>query len=226
MINTLELHMGLGRQSKKDGIRLIFLIALLFFQINSTQSQSIMKNTIPEEGFWVGEVYEGSNNLESKPLGKVVALEMFDDNLRGDKAVLRSNNNKKVKSLSVRYKMHKSFERGRYTLSVGADEQIRLSIDGGKSFLVTKTGRGQYTREEVTVTLDGEYELVIECTECKKPSRISFDYTLLDKSEKKRARQRYGVSKDYNKKADKHNAKGPFLREDRHAQDIATLMQR
>src|SRR5690606_3296849 len=66
-------------------------------------------------------------------------------------------------SFSVRYKMSKRFTCGYYTFTVGSDDGVRLSIDGGNTWIINQwVDRSYTTNSSSSIFLSGNINLVLE----------------------------------------------------------------
>ncbi|MCC6634837.1 MAG: T9SS type A sorting domain-containing protein [Chitinophagaceae bacterium] len=136
-------------------------------------------------GTWEGYVYTwtGSPSFNSPNYkGNITESEQFDrDNGAGAIAGLTTNLCSPIPSdgYTVRYKMTKNFPAGYYKFTVGGDDGVRLSIDGGSTWLVNVWNVQSYTiYSSPTVFLNGSTNLVLEYYENAGDSRISFSYTI------------------------------------------------
>jgi hypothetical protein len=134
---------------------------------------------------WRGYVYTwtGSPSFNSANYkGYVTENEQFDrDNALGAIAGLTTNLCLPIPSdgYTVRYKMIKNFSAGYYKFSVGGDDGVRLSVDGGNTWLVNVWNDQSYTiYTSSTVFLNGSTNLILEYYENTGDSRISFSYTI------------------------------------------------
>ena len=128
---------------------------------------------------WIGYIYDhnGSGTPVSNPFatykGCVTESEFFDRNWgTGNPSCAASANN-----FGARYRMNKTFASGNYTFTIGADDGVRLSIDGGNTWILQRWGDNSYGTVSVRVPLAGNYNLVLEYYEKGGDARISFSYT-------------------------------------------------
>jgi len=80
---------------------------------------------------------------------------------------------------SLRYKMTKNMPAGYYTFNLGADDGVRLSIDGGITWLIESWQDHEYRTfsNTVSVYLNGMTYFTLEYYENEGVGRISFNYT-------------------------------------------------
>ena len=136
-------------------------------------------------GSWKGYVYTwtGSPSFNSSNYkGYVTENEQFDrDNGAGAIAGLTTNLCPPIPSdnFTVRYKMTKNFPAGYYKFTVGGDDGVRLSIDGGSTWLVNVwTDQSYTTYTSSLVYLNGSTNLVLEFYDNTGFARTSFSYTI------------------------------------------------
>ncbi|RFC54410.1 T9SS type A sorting domain-containing protein [Brumimicrobium aurantiacum] len=161
-------------------------LLLVFLFLSSIASKSVAQTcnsggnqTDYGTGKWIGYVYQHSsfNSPISSPesndyRGYVIENEVFDRN-NGSSNPSCVNND----YFAVRYKMKKEFVCGVYTFVIGGDDGVRLSIDGGVTWLVSKWTNSSYaTVTSNPITLNGSVNLVLEYFERTGNSRVSFAY--------------------------------------------------
>lgn len=129
---------------------------------------------------WIGYVYDGANNFSSNYVGAINEVSTFDENFGGD-YVNKSTSGCDIytETFSVRFKMNAALGCGDYVFTVGADDGVRLSVDGGSTWLVNDySDHGYRTVSSTTTHLTaGTYHLVIEYYENGGGNRVSFNYT-------------------------------------------------
>ncbi|HVY73646.1 MAG TPA: hypothetical protein VG890_02385 [Puia sp.] len=128
---------------------------------------------------WTGYVFDGINF--DTYIGHVTegatASPDFDESFGG------SNTNystlegctTQTETFSVRYKLKQTFVSGSYTITVGADDGYRLSVDGGATWLINNWNLQSYTTTTQSVNLSGTVNLVLEYYENSGDNRVSFD---------------------------------------------------
>ena len=181
---------------RDDFLKPFIIFVVLFFGFLNLKAQTFNK----EESFWTGYVYEGKDSFIGDHMKEVVELDMFDQKF-DNKTFFKEKS-----SVSIRYEMTKTFSSGIYELTVGSDYGIRLSIDGGQTYIINDIHGKGFKKSTVTVYLDGKYDLVMEYFNKSGHKRVSFDYTFMGSSEK------LGVKFLENKGI--HYAKGPFPHDD------------
>jgi hypothetical protein len=110
---------------------------------------------------WIGYVYNpASYSNFTNYIGYVTESETFNrlhNSPTGASTNLCSN---PTDVFSIRYKMNKTFAAGWYNYTVGGDDGVRLSIDGGSSWLINGwVLQGYTTYSSGNVYLDGNYNL-------------------------------------------------------------------
>jgi hypothetical protein len=79
-------------------------------------------------------------------------------------------------SFSVRFRMQKNFAAGYYTFTIGGDDGVRLSVDGGSTFTLTDWNYHSYETVTQTIYLSGTTNLVLEYYDQGGQSRVSLVY--------------------------------------------------
>ena len=135
--------------------------------------------TTSGSGSWIGYVYEGTDNFASADYrGFVTESEIFDQSFGGSNTPYSTNGcDVTTETFTVRYKMQQTFACGTYDITIGGDDGVRLSIDGGSTFIIDGYSNQPYTTYSETVALDGSYDLVLEYYEASGDNRVSFDYS-------------------------------------------------
>jgi hypothetical protein len=78
---------------------------------------------------------------------------------------------------AIRYKMTKTFASGNYVFTVGGDDGVRLSIDGGATWLINGwLDQGYTSYSSSSVALSGAVNLVFEFYENSSGAQSSFSY--------------------------------------------------
>ncbi|MEM6526269.1 MAG: T9SS type A sorting domain-containing protein [Bacteroidota bacterium] len=127
---------------------------------------------------WIGYVYDGVNNFTNDYIGYITELEIFNQTFGGNRVSSPTNGcDVYTETFSVQYKMRKTFDAADYTFVVGADDGVRLSIDGGSTYIISDYSDHAYRTNELTIFLDGTYDLVLEYFENGGGNRISFNYS-------------------------------------------------
>ena len=128
---------------------------------------------------WIGYVYNpASYGAFTNYIGYVTENETFNrshTNVTGATENLCYNPSD---LFTIRYKMNKTFPAGWYNFTVGGDDGVRLSINGGSTWLVNGWAlQGYTTYSSGDVYLDGNYNLVFEYYENTGGAQSSFSYT-------------------------------------------------
>jgi Secretion system C-terminal sorting domain/PA14 domain len=83
-----------------------------------------------------------------------------------------------TETFSVRYKLQKTLAAGAYTFLIGGDDGVRLSIDGGLTYLLNDFSNHGYREVFTTIALAaGTYDFVLEYYEDGGGNRVRFDFT-------------------------------------------------
>jgi hypothetical protein len=160
----------------------IFLL-IIFSQFNGF-GQTCNNPTCPNQtdygiGEWIGYVYDhAGGNSPPNPFatykGCVNEQAIFDRNWGTGNPSCANNGDR----FAVRYRMRMNFTAGRYTFTIGGDDGVRLSIDGGASFIISDwSNHGYRTTASPCLFLSGTYDLVLEYYEDAGNARVSFNYT-------------------------------------------------
>ena len=135
-------------------------------------------------GSWIGYAYTWSGTPAfTTKIGYVTATERFDRDYDANPFSASDVNicpPYPSDYFAVRYKMTKSFTAGYYTFNVGADDGVRLSVDGGATWLIDQWHDQAYTEYTATAYLSGSKNLVLEYYENAGGARISFTYAAGD----------------------------------------------
>jgi len=142
------------------------------------------------QGQWIGYVYSNNTAFATTPPASVSAFtyrgyttqtENFDLN-PGTGAISGTNIcGSYADYFTVRFKMNKNYVAGYYTITVGADDGYRLSLDGGATFVssLSDWALHSYGSKTATILLSGSTDLVLEYFENAGSSRVSFNITAL-----------------------------------------------
>jgi hypothetical protein len=132
-------------------------------------------------GSWIGYVYNSSaaGGFDSYQ-GFVTESEQFNRThatiAAGASASHCSSN---TNLFAIRYRMTKNFTAGYYTFTVGGDDGVRLSLDGGATWHINNWVDQGYTTSSSSsaVYLTGNTDLVFEYYENSGDAQSSFSYT-------------------------------------------------
>ena len=133
-------------------------------------------------GSWIGYVYQSPNSppspsfQPSQYLGSVTQTEKFNQNWGSSGPTLTGTTY--IDNFHIRYRMEKSFARGKYNITAGGDDGYRLSVDGGTTQIINDwSDHGYRTNTASNVLLDANTLLVLDFYENGGGAQISFDYT-------------------------------------------------
>ncbi len=132
-------------------------------------------------GTWIGYVYDGADNFTSNYFGFITEPQQFDDFSTGD-SLFTSDCALEKTTFSVRFRMNETFACGNYAITIGGDDGVRLSLDGGNTFFINGYVNQPYATYTDTVLLDGNYDFVLEYFENAGLNRVSFAITALGTS--------------------------------------------
>src|SRR5690606_29188896 len=137
---------------------------------------------------WIGHIYKGKGNFtDNAYLGRIYEDSIFYQNF--DYNGLPSTPNYftpdegcafLTERFSVRYKMKLDVSPGSYNFLVRADDGVRLSLDGGLTWVVNDWKNGAmstaYFSAPLEVSQTGQLDLVLEYYEDTQGNQIDFRY--------------------------------------------------
>lgn len=131
-------------------------------------------------GSWTGYVYSSTSaGLFSNYIGYVTENETFNRTHSGPVgATTNLSCSNPTDLFAIRYKMTKNFAAGLYNFTVGGDDGIRLSVDGGATWLINSWIDHSYATYTASVYLNGNTNLVMEFYENGGIAHSSFSYTV------------------------------------------------
>lgn len=134
---------------------------------------------------WIGYVYSGldTNNPPQNAFwslaykGYLTQSEQFDFD-PGTGAVSGATIcGSHSDSFSIRFRMQKNFTPGYYTITLGGDDGVRLSTDGGATWAISDWDYHSYEQNTATLYLSGLTNMVIEAYDQGGSFRVNFSYT-------------------------------------------------
>lgn len=155
---------------------IFFLGAILFHQDVSYGQCTTTDPNAYGSGRWIGHVYDhnGTGNPVTSPFatyrGTTTESETFDRNYGTGKPICAATSN----NFAIRYRMNKTFATGYYTFTIGGDDGVRLSIDGGTTWILSDWSDHGYRSTSVQVPMSGNYNLVLEYYEKTGDAQVSF----------------------------------------------------
>lgn len=161
---------------------LCFYLSIIVLSANYLKAQACNPVTDPNaygSGSWIGHVYDhtGVGNPVTSPFatykGYTTELEAFDRNWGTGKPDCANGND----NFAVRYRMNQTFAPGNYTFTIGGDDGVRLSIDGGNSWILSDWSDHGNRSVSVRVPMSGNYNMVLEYYEKGGDARVSFSYS-------------------------------------------------
>ncbi|SFQ46359.1 T9SS sorting signal type C domain-containing protein [Flavobacterium akiainvivens] len=180
--------------SKRSSIiTTVFTAALLFFN-SSAQAQCpdnpAGDQTTYGQDEWIGYVYSGyeTGNPPASPFtgtyrGFVTEAATFDHDYGGNAMEGDNICGYYFDDFAVRYKMQKTYAPGYYRFTVGGDDGVRLSLDGGNTFVTpadswTNHGYVAYNYD-ITIEEETTLNIIVEFYEAGGGARVSFNSSLL-----------------------------------------------
>lgn len=156
----------------------VFVLSVNFLRAQTCTNVTTNPNAYGN-GSWIGHVYDhtGAGNPVTSPFvtykGYTTETEIFDRNWGTSNPVCAAGS----ENFAVRYRMNKTFASGNYTFTIGADDGVRLSIDGGATWIVSDWSDHGYQTISIRVPMSGNYNLVLEYYEKTGGAQVSFGYT-------------------------------------------------
>jgi hypothetical protein len=164
--------------------RIATLLLIILFQSiafgQNCNSPTCTNQTDYGNGQWIGYVYDhAGGNPPPNPFatykGCVNEPAIFDRNWGTGNPSCANGGDR----FAVRYRMRMNFPAGSYTFTIGGDDGVRLSLDGGATFIISDWSlHGYRTTSSACLNLSGTYDLVLEFFENTGNARVSFSYTL------------------------------------------------
>jgi hypothetical protein len=127
---------------------------------------------------WIGYVYDNADitNYAGYVTEGITGNPNFDESFGGDNVTYATNGcGVLTTTFSVRYKLNKTFTNNNYDVIVGGDDGYRFSIDGGATWIINNWGDHAYATTTSTITLNGNYNLVLEFYENAGQNRVTFN---------------------------------------------------
>ena len=154
---------------------LFFLPQLAASQPCTPQGDQVSYGT---NNVWVGYVYDNqnfTNYLGYINVGSSASPD-FSEDFGGAFVTYPVNGCPlSTEGFSIRYKLTKIFAPGTYTFIISGDDGVRLSIDGGATWIIDNWVYNSYHPGMITLNLNGTYNMVIEYFEGTHQNRIFFN---------------------------------------------------
>lgn len=161
--------------------RLLLTCCILTGLIINGQSQNCNpqgnQNTYGANNVWIGYVYNNSNLSSYKGYINrgTAASPNFDTDFGGAATTLATAGCPvETETFSVRFRLNKTFSNGTYKITVGGDDGYRLSLNGGNSWVINAWNDHAYQTTELTTTLNGTCNIVLEYYDNTGDNRLSF----------------------------------------------------
>ncbi len=135
-------------------------------------------------GSWIGYVYDhnGAGNPVTNPFatykGFVTEPQLFDRNW-GNSGTSKPSCAASGDNFAVQYRMNYTFTPGTYRFTIGADDGVRLSIDGGATWIISNWVDHSYETRVADIPMGGNYNLILQYYEKGGDARVSFNVTAL-----------------------------------------------
>ncbi|MEJ7646070.1 MAG: PA14 domain-containing protein [Chryseolinea sp.] len=131
---------------------------------------------------WIGYVYDGVNNFSANYRGYfTIGATTFDESFCGADCNFALNGcGVQTQTFSARFKMKFTppISEG-YTFTIGADDGVRLSVNGGSSYVLndySDHGYREVTSGVVNLLAGNTYDLVLDYYEAGGDNRVRFTY--------------------------------------------------
>lgn len=158
------------------------LILLLLFLVSLKANAQCPAGTAPTaygSGSWIGYVFDGVQNFTNYQ-GSITESENFDDSFCGDNCNFNTSNcSVQTETFTVRFKMQKNFPNAVYRIVIGGDDGVRVSTNGGSSWLLNAWNNQGYTTYSTLLVINGNTNMVFEYYENDGANRVSFSDTNL-----------------------------------------------
>lgn len=130
---------------------------------------------------WIGYVYSGldgnnppQNVASTTYRGYLTQADQFNYNL-GNGSIGGANIcGTYADYFFVRYRMNRTYAPGWYVVTIGGDDGVRLSLDGGATWAISDWGNHGYQTTTRTLYFNGNTNLVLEYFEQAGASQVSF----------------------------------------------------
>lgn len=170
--------MNFTKQNRmKKNLLLTTTLIIAALSVRSQCTTSGNETSYGTNNVWIGYVYNNANfnNYRSYVNEGTTASPNFDENFGGDDVTYNTTGcSIQTSTFSVRYKLTKTFTNGNYTFTVGGDDGVRLSLDGGATWVINYWNDQSYSTYTYTATLNGTYNMVLEYYENNGANRVSF----------------------------------------------------
>lgn len=156
-------------------LSLLLLPAFAIAQPCTPQGDQVSYGT---NNTWIGYVYDNQNFTNY--LGYVTegspSSPDFNQDFGGSYVNFPTNGcTLYTETFTIRYKLTKTFAAGSYTFTISGDDRIRLSLDGGATWVIDNWSYNGYLPGSITVTLNGTYNMVLEYLEGAHQNHVFFN---------------------------------------------------
>ena len=157
---------------------IIFLILSAVYAGYSQCATPSGDQTTFGNNYWIGYAYQAADDFSTPNYyGYFNELSTFDESFCGASCSFAINGCAiTTEGFTVRFKMTKAFTCGDYTFTIGGDDGVRLSIDGGPYLINDYSDHGYQTTSVTTTLTEGNHDLVFDYYENGMANRVSFTY--------------------------------------------------
>lgn len=135
------------------------------------------------DGLWLGYVYDERDNFDPTDYhGYFTEPLNFDERFCGSDCIFPINGcDIQTETFTVRFRNRHTFACGSYVVTIGGDDGVRLSIDGGSTYVLGSYGGLQsYTTLTDTIYFDGSpVDMVLDYYDQSALNRVSFNAEFL-----------------------------------------------
>jgi len=179
-----------SRENSTEKILWVLLGILIFLFVSSAKAQCPDAPPGDQASYgsnsWIGYVYSGldTNNppqnafQASNYKGYVTQSEQFNWDLVNGAPTATTVCGSYPDSFSIRYRMNKNFVAGYYSVTIGGDDGVRLSLDGGATWVMSDWNYHSYQSITATLYLSGSTNMVLDSYDQGGQYHVSFAYSM------------------------------------------------
>lgn len=163
-------------------LTILTLIILAVAPTQRLQAQSCStaqgtQGTYGTNNVWLGYVYAGQafNSYQGYVTEGSSSSPNFNEGFGGGATYNTNGCSITTTNFSVQYLLQQTFASGNYTITVGGDDGVRLSLDGGSTWVINQWHDQSYTTYSYTVNLSGSYYIVLDYYQDQGANQVSFN---------------------------------------------------
>ncbi|NMH28242.1 Ig-like domain-containing protein [Flavobacterium silvaticum] len=178
-----------NEESVRFRLRLKLILVFLILVVIGTAAQAQCPTppgdpTVYGVDSWIGYVYSDldGNNPPQNALasvnykGYITQTEQFNYNLATGAVSGTNVCGSYSDRMSIRFRMQRNYPAGYYSITVGGDDGVRLSTDGGATWAISDWNYHSYQTTTAVIYLSGVQNMVLETYDQGGDFRISFAY--------------------------------------------------